>query len=495
MKKISFKEKLAELRRADDQFLYFVAFLFALSTGEIGPVDLIKTGESAGYGKYSRSFQDIFRLGVGWGYGLAKATEMIASKIHDSGDPLKQLLVKTAQVIRLGDEVRGFFTDELAAALHNYSVRYERNLESQKLFLEMFYTISSTASFMIASNSIMAMLMGQANAENIFLSSLIGVIASMGSFIFIMYMIFPRDSLAVGINEMSKKFKMWLFMSIGLGASLGIILTILNILSLPLVVGISTAPLFLPGLIARKMESNIKNLNEWYPSFVRHFGQIYTTVGSVGQALEAVLRSDFGPLSKHVTAFKNRIRNRISPENAFDLFSKECGSSVIESGNTIISKSLVKGADLNEVGNKVSEISAKLNELRAKRQQTSKTFETIVIVLHGLTLAIFGLMNKLTEVFHSLLSTVPVSNSTITLSPIDPTFMTMMMPIVLLSTSVINGMAVKVAQGGLYKTVFFNIALLCIIGSVTMYGTNAFLSKFLTNHILDIYQNTANPTG
>jgi len=486
--KYSFKERLAELRRADEEFVYFIAFLFALSTGEVSAVDLVKTGETSGYGKYSRSFKDIYRLGIGWSFGLAKACEMIATKISDASDPHKQLLVKLAQVIRLGDELKGFFKDELAATIHNYSARYERNLESQKLFLEMFYTISSTTSFMIASNSIMAMLMGQNNAENIFLMSFVAVVVSLGSFVFIMHMIFPRDKLAVGNSEHARKYRMLLYGTIGMGVSIGMVLFMTKLVPLPIVVVVSIAPLFLPGIFARKLENNTQHLNDWYPSFVRHFGQIYTTVGSVGQALDAVLRSDFGPLSAQIISLKNRIKSRISPEIGFELFSREAGTSIITSGNTILSNSLQKGADLNEVGNKVADISSKLNELRAKRRQTSKTFETIVIVMHALTMAILGLMSKLTEIFNTLLSTVSVSNQAITLSPINPEFMNAMMPIVIVALSTINGFAIKVGQGGLYKTVWYYIALLGVIGGITMYGTTAALSDFLSNHILDIYQ-------
>ncbi len=192
-------------------------------------------------------------------------------------------------------------------------------------------------------------------------------------------------------------------------------------------------------------------------------------------------------MQKQIVAFKNRVKNRIDPEICFEIFSMEAGTSVIESGNTIMSRALLKGSDMNQVGNKVAEISAKLNELRSKRMQTSKTFETIIIVLHGLTMAIFGLMSTLIEVFHTLLSTVPVSNQAFTLSPIDPNFIHMMLPIIILVTSTINALAVKVGQGGLFKTVWFNIAMLTVLGGITMYGTTAALSQFLTQHILDTY--------
>ncbi|MDE1829481.1 MAG: flagellar assembly protein FlaJ, partial [Thaumarchaeota archaeon] len=147
---------------------------------------------------------------------------------------------------------------------------------------------------------------------------------------------------------------------------------------------------------------------------------------------------------------------------------------------------MLKGSNMNEVGNKVSEISLKLNELRSKRRQTSRTFETIILVLHALTMAIFGLMNKLIEIFNAMVTGTQISNNALTLSPIDPHFMAMMMPFVIIITSAINALAIKVGQGGLFKTVWFNIAMLSAIGGMAMYGTSMALSKFLENHILNI---------
>ncbi|MGI0060781.1 MAG: flagellar assembly protein FlaJ, partial [Nitrosotalea sp.] len=336
MKKPSFKEKLSELKRSDEDLLYFIAFLYALSTGEVGSVEMIKSGQSSGYGRYSNSFKEVFRLGVGWGYGLARSCEMIAAKIKDNADPLKQLLVKLSQVIRLGDELKVFFTDEMAFAIHTFTIRYERNLETQKLFLEMFYTISSTASFMIAANSIMAMLMGNTNSESVFTMSFVGVIVSMGSFIVIMYMIFPKDRLASSKHSNTQKFKMSLFAALGAGISIGVVLTLTNIVPLTVVVVIAAAPLFVPGFLARRLETELRGHDEWYPPFIRHFGEIYTMVGSMGQSLDAVLRSNFGPLQQQIVAFKNRVKNRIDPEICFEIFSMEAGTSVIESGNTIM---------------------------------------------------------------------------------------------------------------------------------------------------------------
>ncbi len=477
---------LSNLQKNDEKFVYFVAFLYCISTGEVGGVDLIKTTRESAYGKYTAAFKEVYQLGVGWGYGISKSLEMIADKVStDKTDQLKQLLMKLAQVLRLGDALKSFFGDELKATLTTYVIVYERKLENEKLFLEMFYTLMSTAAFMIAANSIMSMLMGQENSEQILLMSFIGVAASMSAFVFMMYIMFPRDKLGYASADEDLKFRLKIYMTVGAGVGIGAVLLFTQILPTTLAIGIAGAPLLYPGMLARKMEQKVKQLNDWYPQFIRHFGEIYATVGSVGGALEAVLRSDFGPLQENIQRFKNRIKHRVEQKMAFELLSRDTGSQIIANGNEVISYAMDKGGNLNLAGNHVSDITVKINELRAKRTQTAKTFETIILVLHALTLAVFGLMNKLTGIFFDLVNTVDVSNDTLHLTPIDPQFMALMMPLMILMTSSISAMALKVAQGGLYKTVFYHMGLLIIIGSVVMFVMDIVLSDYLAIHVLD----------
>ncbi len=477
---------VSDLKKNDEKFVYFVAYLYSISTGEILAIDLVKTAHASSYGKYSTAFTDSYRLGVGWTYGLAKALEMVALKVSkESGNQLKQLLVKFAQVIRLGDRLSTYFKAELTGTLLNFSIEYERKLEMQKLFLEMFYTLMSTAAFMIAANSIMTMLTGADSAELILVYSLLGVGVTMSTFVVMMYFLFPRDKLGYSREDEDLKFRIKIYLSVGAGAGIGMALLMSEVVPLSLIVGISLAPLFYPGLLARKMEQKIKQINEWYPEFIRHFGEILATVGSMGQALDAVLRSDFGPIQKYVISLKNRIKNKVDQPHGFELFSRDCGSEIVANGNQVISTALDKGGDMNETGNTVADITIKINELRGKRAQTVKTFETIIIVLHVLTLGVFGLMNKLTAIFFDLIGSIEISNNAFPLSPIDPAFMETILPIMVLMTSVLSATALKVAQGGLYKTVFFHIALLAVLGSVTVFAMDILMSDFLEASILD----------
>lgn len=477
--KLTNKEKASKQQRADEQIVYFITFLFSISTGELSPSELIKTAGIAGYGFYSETFKDVFSLGMGWKYGFSRACEMMGLKLSKIKEPhLSLLLVKLAQVIRLGDDLRGFLKGELDATIHFYSNTYERSIESLKLLLGMYSTLMSTAAFMIAASGILTMLMGQ-ESNNVLLISTFSVIASLGAFVFMMFRIFPRDMLMNETGGQLKKLKMRLYLALAMGISLGALLLLLDIIPPTLVIAVGAAPLFLPGMVARKVDGTTRKLDDWYPTFVKHFGEVYATVGSMGQALSAVLRSDFGPLGKHLIGMQNRILNRTQVEDAFDLLSQESGSAVVTAGNTVISKSIVKGANMNEVGTILSEVTSALIELKRKRLQTAKAFESSILMLHVLTLVVFAFLAKITSLFSELFEQMKGAQNAILISSIDPAIMNFILPFVILSLSGINAMAIKASQGGLIKTVWFYAALLCVIGSVVVYGSDYFLGQLL----------------
>ena len=477
------KNLLASGGKVDENFVYFIALLYCISTGEIGAVELFKTGKDSKYGKYSEAFRDTYRLGVGWSYGLASACEMIGRKVSNKkDDPMKLLLVKLSQVVRLGDDLKTFFRDELKNSLTSYAIRYEANLETQKLFSEMFYTLMSTASFMISANSIMSMLMGFGDSEQILIVSMMGTGGGMAVFVAIMYFMFPRDKLAHTDNAIEKAFRMKMYIGIFGTVGMTSVLLISGMVPPILAVGIGGIPLLYPGILAKKEETKISTYTEWYPTFILHFGQLFSTVGSMGQALQAVMRSNFGTIQSFIDSLKNRIKNRIDQTICFQLFSIESRHHIIASGNDIVSTSIYKGADMNLVGNVVADITKKINELRGKRAQNASTFQLVVVILHVLSLSIFGLMNKLTELFNDL-SEGDLSNAAFELTPIDPVLMNMLMPVLLIMTSVISGFAIKIIQGGLYKTVFFHIGVLLAVGGISMYAINYFMADFLESII------------
>lgn len=464
------KNKISSIRKLDTQMVYFVTFLSALASGEISPIDLFKTAGVVKYGVYTDTFDEVYSFGVGWRYGVAHACELIAQKTADSLLPLKHMLVRLGQIIRLGDDLNLFFTNELKTVMHTFEIEYEKSLESMKQLLEMHYTMMSSAVFMLSSVIIMSMISGSSDSESQFLSAFFGIMGGLATFVFLIFFLYPRENNTIETKKEKKKQLMILAGIGGAGAGIGIVLLVTELMPAPLIPAISLAAFILPGIIAKRKESEIKKLEQWYPTFIRHFGEIYSVVGSMSASLETVLRSNFGPLNKNIVGLHNRILNKVPTEDAFDLFSEETKSVSIESGNTIMSRGISHGAKINHTANMIGEISSKINDMKEKRQMVSKTFENITIMLHVLSISVFGLMNVLVTFFHTILSGVEVKNMAVAFAPIDPELLNTMMPVMIVTLTFINSFAIKAAQGGSFHTVWFNVGLLGVIGAVAGYA-------------------------
>ncbi|MEM2141020.1 MAG: type II secretion system F family protein [Nitrososphaera sp.] len=465
----------------DETLVYFVTFLYALSTAEISPSNLLKTAGAVGYGIYSKTVMEIHNLGLKWQYGIATAAGIIASQSEN--EEFKLFLMKLEQVIRLGDSLRDFMKNEMAAIVSAYAAAYERSMESLKLLLGMFSTLMSTASFMIAAMMVMSMI-GGGDSQTIVVVAF-AVISGLGAFALMMYVIFPKDKLMNENGDHLKKFKKIFFPCMGASVGVGVALIFVPGVPNEIIVSAIGGPLIIPGFLARRIESRIKKLDESYPSFIRHLTEIYATVGSLGQALKTVMKSDFGGLSVHARGMLNRVLNRVTMEEAFDLFSIDTGNELITASNKVISVSMVKGGNMIEVGETLAQLTSKFNDLRKKRQQVSKAFESTVLILHVLTVAVMSFMKGVFNFFSDIFSHVDASLGANVIQPIPPDTMNIVLPVMVIALAAINGMVIKISQGGMFKTMWFNIGLLLLIGGVVSFGVQQFVASMFGDIIGD----------
>jgi flagellar protein FlaJ len=484
------KKKLAMPKRVDDAIVYFTILLFGISTGQIQPSDLMRTaGTTKHYGYYSDTFMKIHMLGVKWQYGLAKACEVVAA--DTKGEDFKLLLMKLAQVLRLGEELSVFFKQELDAVMSGFSSTYERSMRSMDMLLEMYSTMMSTSSFLVSSMALLTMISGSGgDSSQLVVTVTFAILLGLISFVLMAYFLFPTDRLMLNNDHPDvARIKKKLMMSIGIGAGAGVAIGFIGVIPIPLVISIAGAPLILPGLMAQKLDGKIRKLDDYYPAFVRHLGDVYATVGSLGASLKSVLRSDFGVLSPHIAAMANRVSSRIKIEDAFDYFSQDTGSVLIGAGNTTMSNAMVKGANMMEVGTKLSEITMKFLEMRRKRLQSARAFETTIIIMHVLTLAVFSLINRLlqflTEYFAMQSTITENGTNLIPINPGDGALVGMILPALAIALAAINAMALKVSQGGFFHTIWFNMAILMILGGIVTYGVDVFLEQMI-GEVLDI---------
>jgi flagellar protein FlaJ len=477
---LKFKSKEKVGNKINQRFLYFITFLYAISTGEVSPIDLFNVAKSSGYGYYSKIMNEAYHLGMGWKYGMANACEIIGNNLRKKDVMTGQFIMKLAQVLRLGESLSFFLKHEFDVIVKLYTAEYDRDVENMKMLMGIYSAIASTAIFMISASMLMIMISGETNSSMVILTAS-AVVLGLGAFVYIMHIVFPRDELLNESGDITKQYWKLFYVCIGSSIGLGAILILSNILDTLLAIAVASLPLIAIGYYARRLENNILAMNTWYPTFIRQFGEIYATVGSMGNALRSTLKNDFGPLSKALHAMLNRIENRVTIEDAFELFSKESGNALITSGNIIASKAIIKGADMSIVGSLISEVSILINELYNKRIQVAKVFESTLLIMHLLSLSVLSFMNSLVALFSSIFDVN--TESIIQLGLIDPNLMNSILPFIVIALSIINGFATKIARGGLYKTALFNIGLFMLIGSIAVYASGIFMEKLLGNVI------------
>jgi flagellar protein FlaJ len=315
---------------------------------------------------------------------------------------------------------------------------------------------------------------------------MVTILAGLGAFVFMSYVMFPKDKFMIDEETPAVvKLKKLVFMALAMSAGIGLALAFTKAVPVPLAIAAAGGPLLLPGLKAKKLEGHIRKLDDYYSSFAMHLGDVYSTVGSLGQSLKSVLRSDFGVLSKDIESMYNRVTNRIKIEDAFKLLSSDTGSAIISSSNEVLANSMVKGANMRDVGERLSETAAKFLEIRRKRQQSAKAFESTLLMMHVLTLAVLALMNKLLgflqEFFSLQQNLVGSAQSAVSLSAIDPAVMAIVLPVEAVVLAGINAMALKVFQGGSFHTIWYTLAILLITGGLVLFGVDWMLGNLLQN--------------
>lgn len=475
----------------DEKIVYFILLVYGISTGENSPTDLCKTaGSLQPVSFYSKTFSRIYNLGVKWQYGLARSCDLVSVGIKE--EEFKLFIMKIAQVIRLGDDLRSFLRHELNSIMQSYSASYERKLRSMDMLLEMYSTMMSTSSFMVSAMLILAMLSGgdPASSGSNTVMTMFAIVSGLGAFAFILFFLFPKDNLLEHKSELPEimKLKKVLYMMIGVSLLAAAISYYVFSIPLSLCIVVAGVPLIIPGMMARKIDSQIRKMDDYYPSFVRHLGEVYSTVGSLGQSLKAVLKSDFGMLGIYAEKMHYRILNRVTIDQSFELFSKETGSRIISSGNTIISRSMINGANMSEIGSVIADITSKILEARRKRIQSSKALESTMIIMNVLTLAVFGLMNTLIKFLNDLFSmqgSLQGNSGVQIVGQIDPLTMAIVLPLMTISLAVINALVIKVSQGGVFHSYWYTLAILLIIGGATIFTIDKFLAQML-NSMIDV---------
>jgi flagellar protein FlaJ len=154
---------------------------------------------------------------------------------------------------------------------------------------------------------------------------------------------------------------------------------------LPVYAVIPITPLAIPGFVIRRIEAEIKERDESFPSFIRALGAAETAKQSTTSAVLRDLRGkDFGPLTEDVNNLFKRLNRRLEPEKAWHFFAADAKSYLVQKFSEMYLVGRQMGGEPKLLGELISSNMNEVNQLRQRRKQATIT---LIGVLHGITAA------------------------------------------------------------------------------------------------------------
>lgn len=457
-------------RRVDFNFITAVFHMYGLSLGETSPSDLVRTiAENKEYGFYSSVFQKIRSLAEDFGYGLTKATAIMAERLKS---PFRDFLVRLTNVFSSA-EPRGYLEMESSTLMEEYSGYYSRAIETFKTLGGVFTAFQSVLVFLVMTLVIMSFLL--IDPQAIIFGYTVAIIATIS-----MYALFraasPKEKIVyIGKypHELYLALK-WSFLALGPSST---------VLALLLYFAKGPSPAFLtlglglliPGIFGYRLESHIKKIDENYPTFLKSLGENLASTSDLKAALSYLLHMELGPLKKLVKEALARLKLGISHKQTLESLSSEAASYQVYISNKILLDSLSRGANPLEIGKALGNHVIKFLEFRKKRESEAKSFQMIILVMQVMSVLLLVIVRVLADFLNSSLVQLPYFGfNMIPIPVIEAGNITL-----IFVTAVVNALTLKEVSTGYWGTFLLTLSILLIVSGITWMVAQIFIESIL----------------
>ena len=479
----------------DHDLLYMLLHMRSVATGK-PPVSVLFESVSKdlrNYPAYSRYMRKIYGLGKEWGYSFSQATRIVGSRADNL--VLKNLLSRMSGVLAVGEDVETFLEREYKTLMSEYINVYHRMTNTARVFMGVYVTILGSLIFVLVTFMLMAFFFGGSLA--IVASSYMGVGMALVGMLVLLYMLVGKEPFEFYGSPKLLKYKILSIAGVA-GLALASLISSLYLLRYNdtfeeaarglLLSGALLLPL---GIIAKRVEASINNVDDFFPVFIRSFGTHLATLPDMVKALEPLLISQLGRLAVYLRRLYTRLANSLKPEAAWRLFAAETGSELVRRAVTIFTDSLKNGGDPEKVGIMLSDHHNEMVRLRKQRLQVAKTFESTLYLMHAAVVVILVFISKLMLAFSSILQNIMKQApeevaSVFPFQAIDSPYLVTMSIILIAVISVLNSLAVGRVMPGARASFFFYFSVLLIIS-----GVSIMVSSGLIDYVLSVALETS----
>jgi flagellar protein FlaJ len=461
----------------------FITYAGTISTLKVNRVQFFrKVAEQKQYGEISVISERILYLAKEWNMGFAQTCRRMAK--YSPSPIFGDFLDRLAAVLDFGEDLEVFLTEEQDALMADYANTYKQSLENIKMLQDMFISLTIAIAFAMSAALLLPLLLG----ISIIVIVQYGLLALffMDMILILLIKVFiPADPLSVNtgiLDEGSKRIRKWLYILTPVASLILIVALFVLKLTLLYAVTLASIPLFFVGIMAMREESQIFTRDKAYPPFIRAVGgTIYVRGGGVVSALGALQVHDFGVLQPMMTNLYRRLRLGTDKAKSWLYFSAETGSALIFHFTRIFTESIYLGGNGEKIGQLISQNFSKLLNLRKLRLQLASSMRGALYGgLVGLVVTVYmaaTITDLLSSLFGGVLQGDEASGtaqqlfSTILpqIPPVDIAVVSTYIGVMVIIHAAASSYIIKIIDGGKWEALFFDFALMLIVGSLIAY--------------------------
>jgi flagellar protein FlaJ len=462
-------------RQIDQNMHLFSTHMGALSTTDLSGMQLMEIlSEKKEYDALSEEIKKLFTLMKRWRMSLPEACRFIAKRAPS--EIFSDFLDRLAHTVESGEEMKHFLKNEQSAIMAEFSAMYEDRLNGIDRFRDVIVSVTVSLIFMMCFAMILPMITGQ-DVTTIMMGCLFMFIFAEVVIAFGLKNSAPHDPIwdSTGIiTEARRRIRKWFYISFiccFITAILALALYRAYEIPIPFVIAISVTPLVLGGWVIRKEERLVKRRDENYAAFIRSLGGAAAArCGSIEDVLRPLTAHDFGPLTRDISRLFKRIKTHINSLMAWELFSAETGSNLINRFTRMFTEAIYKGGNTNECGEIINNNFIELINLRRKRYHSTSTFTGIS---YGLMAGIFftlyatlGITSMVDVMFSGFSLPGEIFGGGFLGTPVNIGMISMILACIMICYALISSIMIRFTDGGHLLNANIDFVVMMWIGAV-----------------------------
>jgi flagellar protein FlaJ len=460
-----------------------LTYLSCISTANVTREQLFEAAARLEY-MPSPYFAQVANLVQSLGYDFSHACHVVANGCPD--EVMKQFLLRMGNSMASGEAEPAFLVREMGVQLEDYTNAYERDIETLRKWTDAFIALMVSCNLIVLVSLISNMIYNLGSTFIVVVEIVSLAAAALGAWV--IYRIAPFDPLVHKLpykcdeQRLIRNMAMGLFpaaaisalLAFGVFHSMGAALLIAGLLIIPV------------GVVTLKLESKVESRDRDIADFLRALGGVTSARSStVIESLHHIDRRAIGSLETELKRLLIRVAAGLSTMKSWARFMAETGSELIHRTVRSFWDACDLGGDADKIGRFSSDMAMRVSLLRAKRKLVSTTFNYVVIPMHVALIGTLVFMAEVVAAFNDQLvkaqETVGGENTTtinpedigipgaLTFQSFNTEFMHLMIMIVVIALTLVNGFAPRAASGGHgFKFAFFGGLTMVLSGAILL---------------------------